>query len=113
MINNLIIYKKYTDYIYYVYLLLDKIPKTDKIVIGTDIRNYLINNLELIIKYWKCKDISYLNTFDINIIIINNLIRIIYKRKYISNQNYNAYSKKTGEISNICHGLINYEDVKN
>lgn len=113
MLNNLIIYKKYSDFIYYVYILLDKIPKSEKIVLGIDIRKYLITNLEMIIKYWKYKEIDYLNSFSFNMIIINNLIRIAYKRKYISAKNYNAYSKKTGEISNICFGIINHENVKN
>lgn len=106
MINSLIIYKKYNDFIYYVYLLIDKIPKSEKVTIGNDIRNYLLSNLELIIKYYYSKDINFLISFTTNLIILNNLIRIIYKRKYISVKNYNAYVKKSGEIGKINDGLI-------
>lgn len=110
--NNLIIYNKYNDFIYYIYLLIDKIPKSDKIVIGLDVRKYLLKNLELIIEYYNKKNINFLKLFNINMIIINNLIRIIYKRKYISIKNYNAYVRKSSEIIAICKGLIKYENVK-
>ena len=112
MLDSLILYKKYNDFLYYVYLLIDKMPKNKKIVIGYDIRKYLIINLKLIINYWYFKDNKYLLSLNINMIILNNMIRIIYKRKYISIKNYNAYIKKSGEIVCICKGLLKYEDVK-
>ena len=112
MLNDLILYRKYSDFIYYVYILIDKLPRKEREAIGIDIRKYLIINYELIIKYYDNKLVSYLNNINVNMLILNNLIRVIYKRKYISIKNYNAYVKKSGEIVKISKGLIKYEETK-
>lgn len=70
MLDNLLIYKKYNDFIYYVYILLDKIPKYEKTSIGIDIRNILIKNLELIITIYKTRNYNLLIEIDTNLLIL-------------------------------------------
>lgn len=104
MLDNLLIYKKYNDFIYYVYILLDKIPKYEKTSIGIDIRNILIKNLELIITIYKTRNYNLLIKIDTNLLILQNLVRVLYKRKYITIKNYKAFSTKITEISKMVGG---------
>ena len=104
MLDNLLIYKKYNDFIYYTYILLDKIPKYEKTSIGIDIRNILIKNLELIIIIYKTKDYNLLIKLDTNLLILSNLVRVLYKRKYITIKNYKAFSTKMTEMSKMVGG---------
>ena len=111
MLEDLLIYKKYNDFIYYVYLLLDKIPKYEKTSIGIDIRNKLILNLELIIKMYKTKEYNLLLQIDTNMLILKNLVRVLYKRKYITLKNYKAFSNKVTELSKMVRGYYKkYKD---
>ena len=111
MIEDLLIYKKYNDFIYYVYILLEKIPKYEKTSIGIDIRKIMILNLELIIKMYKLKNYSLLIEVDTNLLILQNLVRILYKRKYINLKNYKAFSNKVTELSKMVGGYYKkYKD---
>lgn len=111
MLEDLIIYKKYNDFIYYLYILLDKIPKYEKTSIGIDIRNIMILNLELIISMYKKKDYKLLINIDTNLLILQNLVRILYKRKYISIKNYKAFSNKITILRKLVGGYYKkYKD---
>ena len=95
-LENLVIYKKYTDMMYYFYNLLDKYPKSE------------INGLVSEIKAYKSYDskIKYLNELDVHLKVLKVLVRISYRKKYITGKNYGACSRKIGDVNNIMFGWI-------
>lgn len=114
MLEDLQIYKKYLDLMYYTYELTIKYPKCEKLGIVTDMKRYLHLGLKDIISYQRDFDninkLNYLISFDSNIKIFTTLVRISYKMKYINNSNYKAFSRKITIISNMLGGIIkNYE----
>lgn len=112
MLEDLILYKKYVDLIYYSYNLLVKYPKSEKLGIVSDIKNCLFVILKNIIFYNNKNTKVSLNNILIELKVLLVLIRISYKMKYISNKNYLAFSKKITLINNICLGLLNHENNK-
>ena len=111
MLEDLLIYKKYNDFIYYVYILLDKIPKYEKTSIGIDIRRIMILNLRLIIMMYKKKRYQLIIEIDTNLLILQNLVRVLYKKKYITLKNYKAFSNKIGELFKMIGGYYKkYQD---
>ncbi len=66
--------------------------------------------MECIIKAQKEKDkikrVNILSNLDINLKMIKVLIRVSKKRKYINSKNYEAWSKKIANISNLLGGWI-------
>ncbi len=112
MLEDLILYKKYVDLMYYTYNLLVKYPKSEKNGIVSDIKNNMYKGLVNIINYNKYTKSLYLEELDINIKIFLVLVRISYKMKYISSKNYSAFSNKLTIINNIRIGLINEDNKK-
>jgi hypothetical protein len=109
-LESLNIYRKYVDLLYYSYLILEKFPKCEKVALAADIKNVLFKGLTCTIdahkEFNKTKRLVYLNKLDVNMKTLKVLIRISYKRKYISPKNYGAWSKKTGDVSNLMGGWI-------
>lgn len=110
MLNDLVLYKKYVDLMYYVYKLSVKYPKSEKSGIVIDIKNNLSLGINNIIYFHKTNKILYLDYLDNNLKVLLVLYRISYKMKYISNKNYLSFSKKITIIDNIRRGL--YEKYK-
>lgn len=110
MLNDLVLYKKYVDLMYYVYKLSVKYPKSEKSGIVIEIKNNLSLGLNNIIYFHKTNKILYLDYLDNNLKVLLVLYRISYKMKYISNKNYFSFSKKITIIDNIRRGL--YEKYK-
>ena len=110
MLNDLYLYKKYVDLIYYVYSLSIKYPRSEKNGIVCDIKNTLSLGLNNIIYFHKTNKVLYLDYLDNNLKVLLVLYRISYKMKYISNKNYLSFSKKITIIDNIRKGL--YEKSK-
>lgn len=110
MLNDLYLYKKYVDLIYYVYSLSIKYPRSEKNGIVCDIKNTLSLGLNNIIYFHKTNKVLYLDYLDNNLKVLLVLYRISYKMKYISNKNYLSFSKKITIIDNIRKGL--YEKYK-
>ena len=50
------------------------------------------------------KDYNLLIEIDTNLLILSNLVRVLYKRKYITIKNYKAFSTKVTEISKMVGG---------
>lgn len=110
MLNDLVLYKRYVDLMYYVYNLSVKYPKSEKTGIVSDIKYNLSLGINNIIYFHKSNKILYLDYLDNNLKVLLVLIRISYKMKYISNKNYLAFSKKITIIDNLRRGL--YEKYK-
>ena len=57
------------------------------------------------------KDYSLLIQIDTNLLVLQNLVRVLYKRKYITIKNYKAFSNKITELSKMVGGYYKkYKD---
>lgn len=104
--NNLQIYQKYLELIYYTNDLIRKYPKSETFALVKEIKNTIYSGLRLLIYaikvYNKQEKLKYLNEFDINLNLLKVHIRLSYKYKYISMQNYQTWCN---HITNICNML--------
>jgi len=109
--NDIIIYQKYLDLIYYTNDLVRKYPKSERFALVEEIKSTLylgFKNLMYGIKiYQKQEKLKYLNELDICLKLLQVHMRISFKYKYISMQNYSTWSNKTTEISKMLGGWIN------
>lgn len=113
MINELTIYQKYIDLIYYTNKLIIKYPKSERYNLVNEIKNVTYNGMKLIIESQKYKNKrnNILNELDTNLKYLSVLIRVSYKNKYINIKNYNAWSYKITVINNLMIGWM--KSVKN
>lgn len=109
--TNLIIYQKFLNLIDYSNNLLKKYPKSETFSLVQEIKSCLYSSLKLIFyatKAYKTVDkLNYLKEFDANLGLLKVFIRLSYKYKYISMQNYNTWNILISEIGNMLGGWIN------
>ena len=109
--NNLKIYQKYMELIYYSNNIVRKYPKSENFALVSEIKSALYNglrNLMYSIKiYQKQEKLKYLNEFDIELNLLKIHIRLSYKYQYISMQNYQTWSSLITDICNMLGGWIN------
>lgn len=110
-LEDLIIYKQYIELLYYTNMITNKYPKSEKLSLVANIKNYTYNGMMKIIlaqkEYNKSKRIIILNELDSDLKMIKVLMRVSYKSKYINSKNYAAWSRKIFNISNLLGGWIN------
>jgi len=110
-LEGLVIYGKYLDLISYTEMILKKYPKCERFALASHIKNVTYEGMECIItghKYFdKTKKLDALNMLDVKLKMLKVLIRISYKAKYITIQNYRAWSYKLANIGNLLGGWIN------
>lgn len=109
--NNLAIYQKYMELIYYTNDLVKKYPKCETFALVKEIKNSMYSGLRLLmyaVKAYKMQDkLKFLNEFDINLSLFKVYIRLSFKYKYISQQNYHTWSTALTDICNMLGGWIN------
>lgn len=109
--NNLLIYQKYLELIYYTNDLVRKYPKSEKFALVQEIKQALYCGLRCLMyaikSYNKNDKLKYLNELDITLNLLKLHLRLSYKYKYISMQNYTTWSEKITEICNMLGGWIN------
>lgn len=109
--GNLTIYQKYMELIYYTNNILKKYPKSEKFSLVREIKGSLYSGLKLLIyaikSYGKQAKLKYLNELDINLTLLKIHVRLSYKYKYITLQNYQSWSKLITDICNMLGGWIN------
>lgn len=109
-IEGLRIYKQYCELIYYIELITEKYPKSEKHSLVVIIKNKTYRGMELIIKAQKeynvKKRLEYLKELDVVLKMLKVLSRVSNKKKYISGKNYTAWSKKLYNISNMLGSWI-------
>ena len=110
-LDGLVIYGKYLDLISYTEMILKKYPKQERFALASFIKNKTYEGMEYIIYaykiYDKNKKMEAFNMIDTKLKMLKVLIRISYKNKYISLQNYHAWSYKLAHIGNLLGGWIN------
>jgi len=108
-LEKLYIYNNNLDLVYYSYDILKKFPKNEKDSLCSDIKKVLLDiHLNIINAYDENKldeKIRILKKISTSIKILEFYIRISYKQKYISSQNYGAWSRK---VSNVNTHLNNW-----
>ncbi len=109
--GNLIIYPKYMDLIYYSNDIVRKFPKSEQFALVKEIKNSIYSGLRFImygIKVYNKQDkLKYLRELDIQLSLLKVHIRLAYKYKYITMQNYQSWSNIISEICNLLGGWIN------
>lgn len=109
--NNLAIYQKYMELIYYTNDIVKKFPKSETFALVKEIKDSLysgMRNLMYAIKTFKVTDkLKYLNEFDIDLSLLKVYVRLSNKYKYISTQNYASWSSIITDICNMLGGWIN------
>lgn len=109
--NNLKIYQKYLELIYYSNDIVRKFPKSENFTLVTEIKQSLYNGLRNIMyaikSYNKQEKLNHLNAFDTELSLLKVHIRLSYKYKYISIKNYNTWSSLITDICNMLGGWIN------
>ena len=108
--NNLTIYQKYLELIYYSNDIVRKYPKSENFTLVTEIKQTLYSGLKNIMyaikSYNKQEKLKYMNQFDIDLNLLKVHIRLSYKYKYISLQNYQTWSSLITDICNMLGGWI-------
>lgn len=109
--GTLIIYPKYMDLVYYSNDLVRKFPKCEQFALVKEIKSTLYSGLRCIIYaiklYNKQDKLRYLRELDIQLNLLKVHIRISYKYKYITINNYQTWSNQLTDISNLLGGWIN------
>ena len=109
-LEGLMIYKQYLELIYYVENITLKYPKYERDGLVFRIKNITYDGIKDIIyankEFNKGKRVIILNNLDINLKMLKVMIRVSYKKRYISIRNYNAWSKKIYNINNLMFGWI-------
>ena len=97
--------------IYYTNDLVRKYPKSETFALVKEIKNSLYSGMRLLmysIKTYQVQNkLKYLSEFDIQLDLLKVYIRLSYKYKYITMQNYNTWSKNLTDICNMLGGWIN------
>lgn len=110
-VEELAIYQKYMDMLYYIEMITEKYPKVAKESIVVNIKNNAYDGMKCIISAYKVYDkkekLGFLNKLDVDLKMLKVLIRISYKKKYISLRNYEAWSRKLDIIGSFLGGWIN------
>lgn len=109
--SNLKIYQKYLELIYYSNDIVRKYPKSENFALVSELKNSLyigLRNLMYAIKSYRKQDkLKFLNELDINLNLLKVHVRLSYKYKYITIQNYQTWSNLITDISNMLGGWIN------
>ena len=109
--SKLVIYPKYIDLIYYSNDIVRKFPKSEQFALVREIKSAIYAGLRYIIYaiklYNKQDKLKNLRELDIQLTLLKVHIRIAYKYKYISLQNYQTWSTLITDVCNLLGGWIN------
>lgn len=108
--EDLMIYKQYLTLIFYTEEITVKYPKVEKESLVANIKNTTYDGIKEIIAtfnaFLKEDKLLHLKKLDNDLKFLKVLIRVSYKRKFISNKNYTSWVKKITNIGNLLGGWI-------
>ena len=109
-LEDLKVYQYYIDLLLYTYNITLKFPDYEKFALVSDIKNVTTSGLECIIfaqkEFTTNKRVDYLNANDSKLKLLKALVRVSYKNKYITSQNYGAWSRKIAKVSNLANAWL-------
>jgi hypothetical protein len=109
-LEKFLIYRKYVDLVYYANNILIKYPKHERFALVNETKDVVYEGLKCIMyaqkEFSKTNRLKILNDLDVNLKLQKVFIRIAFKNKYISSQNYSAWSNKISEVGNLLGGWI-------
>ena len=110
MKNDLVIYQKYMELIDYTNNIVRKYPKSETFALVKEIKSTLYSGLRLLLysikSFNKMDKLKYLNELDISLSLLKIHIRLSYKYKYITVQNYQSWSSILTDICNMLGAWI-------
>lgn len=102
---NLVIYKKYIELIYYTNDILKKYPKFEHYALIKKIKTTLYSGLQLLMyaikTYNEQEQLKYLNKINININKLKVHIKLSYKYKLITMQDYEDWNSLMADFSSL------------
>ena len=108
--KSLKIYQRYLELVNYSNDIVRKYPKCENFALVQEIKISLylgLRNLMYAVKSFNKKDkLQHLNELDINLSLLKVQIRLSYKYRYISLQNYQSWSTIITDICNMLGGWI-------
>ncbi len=108
--DNLLIYQKYLDLIYYSNDILQKYPKHERFALVQELKKALYEGLRYIIfaqkEFNKANRLKYLNNLDASLNLQKVYIRLSYRYKYINIKNYSTWSESITDICNMLGAWI-------
>jgi len=108
--DDLVIYQKYLDLVYYTYDLCRKYPKSEKSALVAETKQSLFNGVRNLIcaykEFNKKGKLVYLNQLDVELKLQKVYIRLAFRYQFISKQNYETWSNKITDICNMLGGWI-------
>lgn len=107
MNNELTIQTKTRDMMVYAFICLRQFPKSERFVLGSEIRQCIYKILRLTIaaskRYHKKTTIQDL---DIEIATLKHMIRVAYDLQYIDGKKYENWQRKVVELGRMTGGWI-------
>ena len=108
--NNLLIYQKYMDLIYYSNDIVRKYPKSERFALVEEIKHTIYAGLRMLIHAIKSyaipEKMKDLKELDVDLSLLKIHVRLSYKYQYISNKNYASWSSIITDICNMLGGWI-------
>ncbi len=88
--------------------LLEKLPRTQKFVLGDRMEVKMLEIQEQLIAayYTKNNKSALLHNVNISLEQLRYLIRLVHEMRYISTEKYGVISEKVNEIGKMCGGWI-------
>lgn len=109
-VQNLVLFRKFEDFIIYFEPLVEKFPHYEHFALETDIKNCLHRTMELIIRTNRSsRKVEGWYKVDTEFEILRFYIRFAHAKgsKYLSHHSYETACKMMAELGRILGGLIN------
>jgi four helix bundle protein len=107
--EELLIKKKHADMMLYAYQAVTHFPKSERFTLCADIKRSMSRSLELITRASLTRDrLPILRDLDVELKVLQELVRISHMLKFLSTQKYEHWSKLIIELGRMCGGLIKY-----
>lgn len=105
MLSDLKLYKETYNFLLYIYPEIKKFPKSDRYVLGEDIKKTTLSLLSNIIFFSKQK-INTLKEIDNDLELLKIYVRLSFDLKIISFTKYEVISKKLNDLGKLVGGLL-------
>lgn len=108
-VENLVLYRKFEDFIYYFEPIVEKFPHYEHFALEADIKNCLHRVIELIIRTNRSsRKVEGWYKVDTEFEVLRFYIRLAHKKgsKYLSHHGYETAMKMMAELGCILGGLI-------